>query len=200
MDRTMVSNFLRRFEAHESIKISRFGSEIHWNLQKVAYTGQLRTHFGHVWVFGWSLGARKGFSTFRRVPSFTLYDPKPVSNDFWSFCKLHLVLAEFAYSVRKNMTKYKEAERWIERNFQSDFDRRKLFLKSSYFIFETGIGYFRPRETLRGHRDTFWKPVSVPTPCVERRTPLQIDRSPSSGGVRQYYCRFGLFSEDTFFL
>ena len=82
MDRTMVSIFLRRFEVRESIKTSRFGSEIDWNLQKVAYTGQLRTHFGYVWVFGWSLGARKDFPTFRWVPSFTFYDPKPVSNVF----------------------------------------------------------------------------------------------------------------------
>ena len=111
IDKRIVSNPFEMFDAHESIQISGFLSEIHWNLQKVAYTGQLRTHFGRVWVFGWSLGARKGFPTFRRAPSFTFYDPKPVSNVFWSVYKLYLVLAEFAYFCPKNLTKYKEAQR-----------------------------------------------------------------------------------------
>ena len=45
----------------------------------------------------------------------------------------------------------------------------------------------KPRGILRG------------TPSDESRVGLQIDLSPSSGGVSQYYCGFVRFSEGSFF-
>ena len=42
--------------------------------------------------------------------------------------------------------------------------------------------------------------VHKATPCTELVGNVQNDLSPSSRGVRQYYCRFGVFSEDVFFV
>ena len=48
--------------------------------------------------------------------------------------------------------------------------------------------------------DKLWRQLhSVTTPAAKSKGTIQIDLSPSSGRVRQYYCRFELFSEGTFF-
>ena len=43
------------------------------------------------------------------------------------------------------------------------FTTKKMFSKILKIIYNTRMGYFKPRETFQGHRITLVKPVSVPT-------------------------------------
>ena len=97
-------------------------------------------------------------------------DPNNVSQCFktlfGTFWTLYLTLPDRDKFCSKNVSNIRKLSGKSSQTTKRIFITKKKFPKIQKIVFEIQMGYLNPRETLRGHRITLVKPVSVPRHCV----------------------------------